>query len=125
MLKLATAEQNKFKIHKLARPRRKRESNADTCQVRADRCAASPGRDAVRAHSLIHRAGDGSPGPCGERWLQEAEVCQSAHNFTRVLLGRGDEARRLSGRTPADLLRRRHGQDDGGSEATLPVSAPR
>ncbi|KAF6734883.1 hypothetical protein FQA47_022231 [Oryzias melastigma] len=43
---------------------------------------------------LIHRAGDRSPGPCGEP-LEEAEVWQSALNFTRVLLGHDNEARRL------------------------------
>ncbi|KAM3585131.1 uncharacterized protein V6R79_008491 [Siganus canaliculatus] len=47
---------------------------------------------AVCVHFLIHRAGDRSPGPCGEP-LEKAEVWPSAPNFTRVLLGHDDEAR--------------------------------
>lgn len=48
------------------------------------------------SHFLIHRAGDRSPGPRGEP-LEEAEVWQSAPNFTRVLPDHDDdEAWRLS-----------------------------
>ncbi|CAG5932277.1 unnamed protein product [Menidia menidia] len=46
----------------------------------------------ICSYFLIHRAGDRNPGPRGEP-LEEAEVWPSAPNFTRVLLGHGDEAR--------------------------------